>query len=188
MNMGIDCDRVLPIVFVLEGVLNTTSFLLLYFFPLWSLLELGVPEGRISAELASMTQWFGSLCFVLGYIGLTVPANPRVIEALLVADILWLVVGWQFSVAFVPRWTFSTHFQLWIVVVLAAARIVFLARDYSKAGAREASKKRSQRATPVKSTTTTVENPPKKSPRAASRSPKRRVARQRKDDDDDSDY
>jgi len=53
--------------------------------------------------VSSMTQWFASLLFILGYIGLVLPASPRVIEALLGADLLWLVVGYQFSIQFVPK-------------------------------------------------------------------------------------
>jgi hypothetical protein len=148
--MSVDIDRVLPVVFVMEGVLNTASFFTLYFYPSWSLRTIGVPVERITAELLSMTQWFASLCFCLGYVGLTVPAMPRTIEALLVADLLWLFVGWQFSVAFVPTWTLATHFQIWSVVFLAAARTLFLVRHFlaslprKRVGRRSASPARSR--------------------------------------------
>ncbi len=59
-------DRYLQLVFLGEGVVNSASFISLYFFPLFSLKMLGVPSENITPMLVNMTQWFASLLFVLG--------------------------------------------------------------------------------------------------------------------------
>lgn len=112
-------------IFFLEGVVNLFSFAVLFVAPLTALRLLGVPNVP-SPELACMTQWFASLVAILAYIGLTVPPTQRTIEALLLGDILWLVVGFDFSIRFIPVWTAATWFQLLVTIFLAVSRTAFL--------------------------------------------------------------
>ncbi len=74
------------------------------------------------------TTFFTTLFFL--DLGLFLHPQPRVIEALLIADYLWLYVGYVFSIEFVPHWTPSTHFQLYVTAFLAINRSIYLYRHY----------------------------------------------------------
>ena len=111
-------------VFYLEGFINLFSGIYIMLAPQTALELMGVRD--ISPQAADLFRWFGSLCCLLGYIGLFAPVTRGNIEALLLGDVLYLAVWYHFI-------SLYAEFNLWsllpaalLVVFLAVARAIFL--------------------------------------------------------------
>eukprot|EP01102_Stenamoeba_stenopodia_P006054 TRINITY_DN16786_c0_g1_i1.p1 TRINITY_DN16786_c0_g1~~TRINITY_DN16786_c0_g1_i1.p1 ORF type:complete len:140 (+),score=5.17 TRINITY_DN16786_c0_g1_i1:32-451(+) len=110
------------VIFFLEGLLTTGSGLFMCLFPSWAN-QLQSIQSTPASDF-NLAQ-FGSLTLLLGIIGLRVPVMPRVIEALLLGDIVWLLV----YVPYIQRngqWIGGTIFAAGITALLAVARISYL--------------------------------------------------------------
>jgi hypothetical protein len=73
-----DIDVALHLIFATEGALNVVSSLLMFLFPVFSLAHLGQAHPSTSEML--LLQWFASVVFILGYIGLRCEPSVPVIE------------------------------------------------------------------------------------------------------------
>jgi len=119
-------------VFVAEGILNLVSGFLLTFFPSFVMTQQGLPSTDDLAN-GNLAQ-FGTLVLLLGYLGVRARAKPRVIEALLLGDVLWVAIFYRLVTSHygpLATWTLGSHFSMWITVFLGLTRTTYLITKYS---------------------------------------------------------
>lgn len=93
-------------------------------FPDFALMSFGVHEPVPMAS--DIMRWFGSVVIILGWIGLFAPVTKQNIQALLIGDIAYLIVFFQF-INNHGEYTITAQLScLYLVIYLALARTVYL--------------------------------------------------------------
>jgi hypothetical protein len=120
---------------------------LLFFSGTWMLLfpaSLLAMQGLTSEEDQSVTslgnlRQFGSMCILMGYVGVFAPVLKEVVQACLIADFLWM---WAFYTILVERSNWTTGgsiFSIVSVLFLASTRILYLLNLSPPEGAKKKS-------------------------------------------------
>ncbi|EGD77609.1 hypothetical protein PTSG_12776 [Salpingoeca rosetta] len=131
-------------VFWWEGVLLAVSGLMLLVWPDHVMRMQGIrAEDAENPVAASNLAQFGAMCLLMAYVGLFVPVQPRIVQACLLGDLLWMYAFFQLGDAI--DWSLlGTLFSFWIVVFLAAVRVIFLLLTTTSAHHKKKKKKARQ--------------------------------------------
>ena len=110
-------------VFFFEGILSLFSGLSILFFAE----DILISQGFESNPLAVYNfMQFGSLVFLLGWMGVFSPVLPSTIIALLIGDIIWCYVFYLQVQLLGSSWTISALFSFFITAFLALLRCIYL--------------------------------------------------------------
>lgn len=117
-------ERLCLLTFYCEGFINLFSGLSLMFFPYFALNSFGVEH--VESMAADIMRWFGSVVIILGWIGLFSPVTKGNIQALLLGDIAYIAVFFQF-IHNHGSYTLTAQIScLYLVIYLALARVTYL--------------------------------------------------------------
>lgn len=114
-------------VFYWEGWLLFFSGTWMLLFPgsLLAMQGLSSAEDQSVASLGNLRQ-FGSMCILMGWVGVFAPVVKEVVQACLLADFLWMAAYYTI-LAERGNWTTGgSLFSIGSVIFLASTRIVYL--------------------------------------------------------------